>query len=83
MVVYGLYEKEELWQKLKSITSGKKDSGSGVEKRSIFSARIYCRDFPGGLMINNPLSKAGVSGSTPGKGTKIPHASEQLSPRVL
>ena len=83
MVVYGLYEKEELWQKLKSITSGKKDSGSGVERKIIFSARIYCRDFPSGLMIKNPLSKAGVAGLTPGKGTKIPHASEQLSLRVL
>lgn len=71
MVVYGLYEKEELWQKLKSITSGKKDSGSWVE-RGVFSVRnLLLRDFLGGLMIKNPLSKAGVSGSTPGKGTRF------------
>ena len=36
-------------------------------------------DFPGGPGVKNPPSNAGDSGSTPGRGTKIPHASGQLS----
>ena len=31
-------------------------------------------------MIKNPPSNAGDVGSTPGPGTKIPHATGQLSP---
>ena len=31
-------------------------------------------------MVNNPPSSTGDSGSIPGRGTKIPHASGQLSP---
>ena len=30
-------------------------------------------------MVGNPPSSAGDAGSIPGQGTKIPHASEQLS----
>ena len=37
------------------------------------------RDFPGGTVFKNPPSNAGDAGSIPGRGTKIPHASEQLS----
>ena len=37
------------------------------------------RDFPGGPMVNNLLWNAGQSGSIPGQGSKIPHATEQLS----
>ena len=32
-------------------------------------------DFPGGLVVRNPLSNAGSVGSIPGWGTRIPHAS--------
>ena len=39
-------------------------------------------DFPGGPVVKNPTSNAGDVGSIPGWGTKIPHASGQLSPRV-
>ena len=38
-------------------------------------------DFPGGpVMIKNPPSNAGDTGSIPGQGTKIPHAMGQISP---
>ena len=40
------------------------------------------RDFPDGLMIKNPPCRSGDMGSIPGQGTKIPHASEQLSPHT-
>ena len=36
-------------------------------------------DFPGGPEVKNLLYKAGDTGSIPGRGTKIPHALEQLS----
>ena len=35
--------------------------------------------FPGGLVIKNLPGNAGDTGSTPGWGIKIPHASKQLS----
>ena len=37
-------------------------------------------DFPGGPVVKNLPSNAGDTGSTPGQGTKIPHATEQPSP---
>ncbi|TEA35916.1 hypothetical protein DBR06_SOUSAS810017, partial [Sousa chinensis] len=36
-------------------------------------------DFPGGPVLKNPSSNAGDTGSIPGWGTKIPHATGQLS----
>ena len=39
-------------------------------------------DFPGGPGVKNPPSNAGDVGSTPGRGTKIPHATGQLSLRA-
>ena len=36
-------------------------------------------DFPGGPVVNNLPSKAWDLGSIPGWGTKIPHATGQLS----
>ena len=33
-------------------------------------------------MVKNPPSNAGDVGSIPGRGTKIPHATGQLSPRA-
>ena len=38
------------------------------------------QDFPGGPVVKNPPSNAGDVGSIPGQGTKIPHATGQLSP---
>ena len=37
------------------------------------------RDFPGGPVVKNPSCNAGDQGSIPGRGTKTPHAEEQLS----
>ena len=39
-------------------------------------------DFPGGPVVKNPPSNAGDVGSIPGRGTKIPHATRQLSPHA-
>ena len=36
-------------------------------------------DFPGGLVIKSLLCNAGEEGSTPGQGTEIPPAVEQIS----
>ena len=35
---------------------------------------------PGGPVVKNPPCNAGDAGSTPGWGTKIPHAMEQIIP---
>ena len=48
---------------------------------------VQCRgkqhkDFPGGSMMKNLPYNAGDTGLIPGRGTKIPHAMEQLSLRV-
>ena len=40
-------------------------------------------DFPGGPVVKTPPSNAGDSGSIPGQGTKIPQATQQLSPRTI
>ena len=40
------------------------------------------RDFPGGPVVNSPPYNAGDVGSIPGRGTKIPHATGQLSPHA-
>ena len=39
-------------------------------------------DFPGGPVVKNPPSNAGVAGSIPGRWTKISHATWQLSLRM-
>lgn len=39
-------------------------------------------DFPGDPVVENPPCSAGVWGSSPGEGTKIPHATEQLDTRA-
>ena len=38
------------------------------------------RDFSGGPVVKNPPSNAGDESSIPGRETKIPHATGQLSP---
>ena len=40
---------------------------------------LYSWDFPGGPLVKNPLSNAGDTGLIPVQGTKIPHATGQLS----
>ena len=44
--------------------------------------KLSCRDFPGGPVVKNLPSSAGNTGSSPGRGTKIPHAAGQVSPRA-
>ena len=43
---------------------------------------ISFRDFPSGPVVKNPPSSAADAGSIPGRGTKIPRAAGQLSPRA-
>ena len=43
---------------------------------------ICARDYPGGPVVKNPPCNAGDLGSIRGWGTKIPHATEQLSLHV-
>ena len=43
---------------------------------------VNCGDFPGGPVLKSPPCNAGDTGSIPGRGTKIPHAAEQLNPRA-
>ena len=46
----------------------------------IQDAEVTCaRDVSGGPVVKNLPGGAGVMGSIPGRGTKIPHAVEQLS----
>ena len=46
-------------------------------------AEVTCaRDVPGGPVVKNLPGSAGVTGSIPGRGTKIPHAVEHLSLRA-
>ena len=47
-----------------------------------FLKKLKTGDFPGGPVVKNPPSNAGDAHSIPGRGTKIPHAAGQLSPRV-
>ena len=44
--------------------------------------KMYYRDFPSGPLVKDLPSSAGDMGSIPGRGTKIPHAAGQLSPRA-
>ena len=41
--------------------------------------KLY-KGFPGGAVVENLPANAGDTGSIPGWGTKIPHATGQLSP---
>ena len=41
------------------------------------------RDFPVGPVVKNSSSNAVDTGSMPSRGTKIPYASEQLSPHDI
>ena len=43
---------------------------------------IVLRNFPGGPVVKNLPSNAEDAGLIPGQGTKIPHATGQLSPHV-
>ena len=47
----------------------------------LLSQKPQLGDFPSGPVVKNLPSKAEDMGSIPGQGTKIPHATGQLSPR--
>ena len=53
---------------------------SDLPIRKIQSKFKMFRDFPGGSVVKNLPRNAGEVGLIPGWGTKIPHATEQLSP---
>ena len=56
-----------------------------MEKLMIFSVskKVGKQDFPGSPVVRNMLCNAGDPGSIPGQGTKILHATRQLSPNAL
>ena len=45
----------------------------------LYLLKRVVRDFPGGPVVKNPPSSSGDVGLIPGRGTKIPHATGQLS----
>ena len=52
--------------------------GNFLENGAMFKIQ-WDWDFPGGPVVKNPRSNAGDMGWIPGQGTKIPHATRQLS----
>ena len=48
----------------------------------IHNGKKLSKVFPGGPVVKNPLLNAEDMGSVPGRGTKIPRAMKQLSPRA-
>ena len=67
------------------LTSKDYSLGRGIKYKQIKCDQVLYmpRDFPGGLVVKNPPSNAGAVGSTPGWGTKIPHAAGQLRLHAL
>ena len=56
---------------------------SGIfQELVLIVSRTQKRDFPSGLVVKNSPSNAGVLGSIPGGGTKIPRVAGQISPRT-
>ena len=53
--------------------------GYQENKLNMLGNNIVFRDFPGGPVVKNPPPNAGDVGSIPGRRTKIPHATGQLS----
>ena len=56
----------------------RKEGSDDAKNKSHY--RQISQDFPGGPVVKNLPCNARDSGSTPGQGTKIPHAMQQLSP---
>ena len=52
------------------------------KQMEIFALRSATRDFPGGPVVGTPPSNAGGAGSIPGRGVKIPHASQPKSQHI-
>ena len=49
----------------------------------IKAKKLMSWHFPGGPVVKSPPCNAGNTDSSPGWGTMIPHATEQLSPHAL
>ena len=56
--------------------------GSLEEKRRERHSHLKVRDFPGGSVVKNLPTIVGDTGSIPGLGTEIPHATGQLGPHT-
>ena len=61
------------------ISCGDQKSVTGTKSKECVHIKKSNKDFPGGLVVKNPPSNAGDAGSIPGWGTRIPHATGQLS----
>ena len=74
---------------MRSIHPGSPGDGffHGIHRDAISNTKswiknVILRDFPGGPVVKNLPSKAGVSDWIPGQGNKIPHTMGQVSPRT-
>ena len=56
--------------------------GSLEEKRRERHSHLKVWDFPGGSVVKNLPTNVGDTGSIPGLGTEIPHATGQLGPHT-
>ena len=65
MLYYDIISHAQVWQELESLMIQSIGKQEG---------------FPGGPVVTNPPSNEGNAASTPGWGTEIPHAMEQLIP---
>ena len=55
-------------------------SGGNLGHIKATGIKDHEREFPGCPVVRNPPSNVGNVGSIPGRGSKVPHASEQLKP---
>ena len=74
----------EMWNPMKCINICKTGVPKGEERKkgeeNIFK-EIMAGDFPGGPMVKTLPSNAGIVGSIPGQGAKIPHVSWPKKPK--
>ena len=66
--------KQRMWWRVTSRGFYNKTLAEGLNDKKE-SCETEGRGFPGGPMVRNPPANAGDTGSIPGQGTKIPHAS--------
>ena len=67
--------------KKRAISNDRNDGSGGISPLTS-NLKLCHRDFPGGPVVKNLSCNAGDTGPILGRGTKIPHASGQLSPRT-
>ena len=71
---------QELSAATKNEAALSEPTGNNIQDTS--SEKAQCRDFAGGPAVKNLSCNAGDAGSISGRGTKIPHATGQLTPRA-